>query len=443
MSFPRYPAYKDSGVEWLGEVPAEWTVTALKRCCEVTLGKMLQPLQSSSEDRLLPYLRAANIQWRGITLDDVKEMWFSPLDVETLQLTPGDLLVSEGGDVGRACIFPDLTDLYLYQNSLNRVRSRGSMLTKFVFYWIVTVKANGYVDVLCNRSTIAHLTAEKLGSIPVPFPSELEQLAVVQFLDSQTANIDRLIDEQRRLVELLTEKRQAVISHAIAKGLNPGARMKPSGVEWLGDVPAHWSVVSIRRIARSVQTGRTPDANILSEETVDGIPWFTPGDFGDSLRLSMSMKQIRGDWASMKDVAVFPPLSALIVSIGATLGKVGISEVECSANQQINAVIASEEVDPYFLTYSLSAKSHVMRWISNASTIGIMNQEKTKEIRVALPPLSEQTEISEYLDEAVRNITELRSAAQRAIELLHERRTAVISAAVTGKIDVRGLLEAA
>ena len=242
--------------------------------------------------------------------------------------------------------------------------------------------------------------------------------------------------EQESLIALLKEKRQALISHAVTKGLDPNAPMKDSGIEWLGEAPAHWEVVSVRRAAVSVDTGGTPSSQPPSEDLDTGLPWYTPGDFRGSIRLGQSAKMISREAAESGEAKVFPPGTVLIVSIGATLGKVALASVESSANQQINAVIPDGRIDAYFMTYSLSVKADVMRFLSNASTIGIMNQEKTKEIPLAIPPPNEQVSIIAFLDRETALLDVLVVEAERAIALLKERRSALISAAVTGKIDV-------
>jgi len=442
MSFPRYENYKDSGVEWLGEVPEHWGVAPLKRGFEVRLGKMLQPESSSSHDELLPYLRAANIQWYGVDVSDIKLMWFSQKERSQLTLQADDLLISEGGDVGRSALWRGEIDNCHFQNSINRVRARESNYGRYLYYWISVIKDKGYIDVLCNKSTIAHFTAEKVQTVPVPFPAPIEQQSIAAFLDRETAKIDALIAEQQRLIDLLKEKRQAVISHTVTKGLNPDVPMKDSGIEWLGEVPEHWDVWNVRRIAISVQTGGTPSSEPPSTELDDGCVWYTPGDFGEELRLTDSARKITRAVAASGEAKLFPKNSVLIVSIGATLGKVGYVEQTSSSNQQINAIIPNNLIDGYFLAYSLSVKAEVMRFLSNASTIGIMNQEKTKEILLALPPMIEQTDITIFLDNETAKIDTLTNEAKTAITLLQERRTALISAAVTGKIDVRDLVSA-
>jgi len=282
-----------------------------------------------------------------------------------------------------------------------------------------------------------------LNLMPLVLPPLVEQTAIATFLDHETARIDALVAEQERLIALLQEKRQAVISHAVTQGLNPDAPMKDSGVEWLGEVPGHWDAITLRRCAIAVQTGGTPPVDALSESLDEGFVWYTPGDFGSSLTLSTSTRRIANEAVASGEAKVFPPKSVLIVSIGATLGKVGFAQDTSSANQQINAVIPGARVEGYFLTWSLSVKTEAMRFLSNASTIGIMNQEKTKEIWIALPPREEQTAIATFLDDETAKLDALITQARTAITLLQERRTALISAAVTGQIDVRGWAKAA
>jgi type I restriction enzyme S subunit len=293
-----------------------------------------------------------------------------------------------------------------------------------------------------GKGIVADLWSTNFGemrNIVLGIPDEVEQSAIADFLDRETTKIDGLIAEQERLIELLKEKRQAVISHAVTKGLNSNAPMKESGIEWLGQVPEHWDVLNLRRCSERVFTGGTPSTEFSSAEIEDGLPWYTPGDFTESLRLTRSEKRVSEAVVASGEAKVFPPNSVLIVSIGATLGKVGFAEQSSSANQQINAVVPNYRLNGYFLTYSLSVKVEAMRYLSNASTIGIMNQEKTKDISIAVPPLSEQTAIADFLDLEAAKLDTLTTEAQKAISLLQERRSALISAAVTGQIDVRGI----
>ncbi|WP_419632350.1 restriction endonuclease subunit S, partial [Thiolapillus sp.] len=210
-----YAEYKDSGVEWLGKVPVHWEVKPLKRGYSVKLGKMLQPVQQAPQDVLKPYLRASNIQPDGIYVSGVKEMWFSPLELGVLRLKYGDLLVSEGGDVGRSAIWRRELEEAYYQNSINRVRGLEGNNNYYLNYLLSCIKESGAIDVICNRLSIAHLTTEKLNEIQILFPTAEEQSAIAAFLDEKTTQVDQLIEKTQQSIDLLKEKRAALITAAV------------------------------------------------------------------------------------------------------------------------------------------------------------------------------------------------------------------------------------
>ena len=204
---------KDSGVEWLGEVPEHWDVAVVKRAFIVKLGKMLQPDQKDETDVIKKYLKASNLTWDGVK-DIDNEMWFSKNDLKKLKLEIGDLLVAEGGDVGKSCIF-DSNEEFYYQNSVNRVRGQKNNANKFLYYWLFTLKYSGYIDILCNKSTIAHFTAEKLNETILLLPDSVEQNEIIAYLERENGKINQLILKQQSLIEKLKEYRASIISHAV------------------------------------------------------------------------------------------------------------------------------------------------------------------------------------------------------------------------------------
>jgi type I restriction enzyme S subunit len=280
---------------------------------------------------------------------------------------------------------------------------------------------------------------EDFASLSLPVPPAKDAAIIAAYLDRETGRIDALVARLERLIALLTEKRQAVISHAVTKGLNPAAPMKDSGIDWLGEVPAHWETVAVRRIADSVTTGGTPSGVVLSEDETAALPWFTPSDFR-SLRLETAGKSLSRDTIENEDAKVFHGGSVLLVGIGATLGKVGKAVSSCSANQQINCIGRLHRIAAEFLTLSLSAQLQQMKFLSNASTIGILNQEKTKEVMICLPPMDEQREIVERLERHLDEIGVAVSRLSSSIAVVKERRAALISAAVTGQIPLADMV---
>ena len=271
--YKAYAEYKNSGVEWLGKIPSHWLATQVKYGYLVTLGKMLQSTPKSSLDELKLYLKAQNIQPNGINIDQVESMWFSPDECKKLLLQKSDVLVSEGGDAGRSAIWNcELEECYI-QNAINRVRPKYVNNSKYFLYWMKFLKSTDFINIICNKATIAHYTAEKLEGSPIFLPSSDEQIAIANFLDHETTKIDHLIEKQQQLIELLKEKRQAVISHAVTKGLDPNVPMKDSGVEWLGEVPEHWGIWKFAHIAPIITCGVASTPTYVEEDV--GMPFLS------------------------------------------------------------------------------------------------------------------------------------------------------------------------
>lgn len=432
MSFPTYPEFKDSGVFWLGKVPSQWTITRYKQ----VFVERAERSENGSEE-LMSVSAYFGVKPRAGTLDEGEYL----SRAESLE----GYKICQAGDLV-------INIMLAWNRGLGFSWQNGIVSPAYSVFYIVNGSSSKFLDYLVRSDEMIRyfkafstgvidsrlrIYPETFGRLYLALPSKEEQTQIARFLDHETAKIDALIEQQQRLIELLKEKRQAVISHAVTKGLDPTVPMKDSGVEWLGEVPAHWEVLTLRRIVDAVKTGGTPSEEQPSSEIIGGTPWYTPGDFNEGLVLNSSAKFVSQKAIESGEAKIFPSGSVLVVSIGATLGKVRYLHTAASANQQINAVVPGPKIDAYFLAYSLSVKSGEMVFLSNASTIGIMNQEKTKELWLALPPMHEQHKISKYLDYESERVDQLISVATGGVGLLQERRSALISDAVTGKIDVR------
>ena len=274
----------------------------------------------------------------------------------------------------------------------------------------------------------------------IGIPSQVEQKQIADFLDWKTGQIDTLIAKKKQLIEKLQEQRVAVITQAVTKGLNPDAPMKDSGVPWLGEVPEQWEVKRMKFYTERIFTGSTPPSAEVQYYEDPTLDWYTPGDFSKT-RSVLADARRKLNIAAVNDgmVRMFEVTCVLIVGIGATLGRVGFANPAFACNQQINVAVPNSEIDPKFLFYSLSVKEEAMKVISNASTLGIMNQEATRQIQISAPGIKEQGKIVELLDREVIKLDELFNKLEAAITRLTEYRTALITAATTGKIDVRDI----
>tara|TARA_R110001583_G_scaffold59932_6_gene178401 strand:+ start:16749 stop:18059 length:1311 start_codon:yes stop_codon:yes gene_type:complete len=408
-----YPEYKSSGVEWLGDMPVHWLTTKIKYGYDITLGKMLQKEAKSSEDSFRPYLKAINIQSYGVSLKQVGKMWFSPSDLRSLKLIDGDILISEGGDVGRSAIWRnELPDCYI-QNAINRARPKMNRSSRFLFYWVNMLKGSDYIDILCNKATISHYTVEKLENSPLLIPSDDEAEKIANFLDHETAKIDTLIDKQQQLIKLLKEKRQAVISHAVTKGLNHDAAMKDSGVEWLGEVPEHWTVGRLKNVLRMRNGKDYKDVEV--EE--GGYPVYGSG--GIFKRSSDYLYDGKSVLFGRKGTIDKP----LVVS-----GKFWTVDTMFYSEVLQNAL-------PEYIYFQASMFPFSL--LSTNTALPSMTQADLLELPFVIPPYKEQSEINLIIQQKTNEYNLLIGKAEHAIGLMVERRTALISAAVTGKIDVR------
>ena len=431
MSFPRYPKYKESGVEWLGEVPEHWQLKPL-------YGSAVERYESNKgmvEDNLLS-LSYGKIVQKDISAND----GLLPESFETYQVVhPGDIVFR-------------LTDLQNDKRSLRSalVEEKGIITSA---YLAVTPRGldSSFTSYLFRAYDVTKVFYSMGGGLrqsmkfadvkrmPTLIPPLDEQTRIAAFLDEETAKIDELVTEQQRLMELLNEKRQAVISHAVTKGLNPKVSMKPSGIEWLGDVPAHWEVKPLRYFGRC-QNGLNIDGDAFGS----GHPFVSYGDVYKNRVLPSSpsglVESSEQDWERYsveRGDVFFTRTSETIDDIG--IASICLSTIPKATFAGFLIRFRPEgALDCSFSKYYFSNPRIGVFFASemNLVTRASLSQDLLKGLPVLLPPKMEQQEIGVYLDACIDIFEQLTAEAQRAIDLLQERRTALISAAVTGQIQV-------
>jgi type I restriction enzyme S subunit len=387
--YKAYPEYKDSGVEWLGKIPTHWICTQIKYGYDITLGKMLQKNKSSSKDELKPYLKAQNIQPTGIDLSVIDNMWFSPDEKNKLLLKNNDVLISEGGDVGRSAIWQgQLVECYI-QNAINRARAIKGNSTYFLNYWMVYLKSADFINTLCNKATIAHYTAEKVEASPLLLPNSDEQLQISLFLEHETAKIDNLIDKQQQLIELLKEKRQAVISHAVTKGLNSDVPMKDSGVEWLGKVPEHWEVKRIKHFGKVIggfafkSTDFTDEGYpVIKISNVSHLSF----DWGDSSFLPLNFSFMHKEYLAPNGALVFA-MTRPVISGGI---KVTLLDDDSAplVNQRVGFMVVKNKDMARYILISTQSSAFLAHFVNNMTVTNQPNisSEGIESIYIPVPP---------------------------------------------------------
>jgi type I restriction enzyme, S subunit len=311
-------------------------------------------------------------------------------------------------------------------------------------YLANALHAPSFIEEVVSRSvgvSYPAINASEIGLIKIPVPPLPEQQSIAAFLDRETGQIDTLIDKKQRIVELLKEKRTALISRAVTKGLNPKAKMKPSGVEWLEEVPEHWDVKKLSHLSIKIGSGKTPSGG-AAVYLDDGILFIRSQNvYDDGLMLDdvvFISDEIDNDMACSR----VKPGDVLLNITGASLGRTCIAPMDipsANVNQHVCIIRMSNIKNAQFV--ALFLKSKVAKGLFENSQTGSaregLNFEQIASFKVPLPPPSEQQSIVSFLDRETAKIDKLISKVEEAILKLKEYRTAIISAAVTGKIDVR------
>lgn len=435
-SFPAYPAYKDSGVEWLGEIPGHWAVFIAKRM----FGNVRESASADAEQLAATQAYGVIPQKDFMERNDTKVVLALSGTENFRAVKSNDFVISlrsfQGGIEHSAydgCVSPAYTVL--------RRKDERNLNPGYLRYLF---KDASYISALQSVTTGIRegrtITYEQFGSLSMPVAPVAEQTQIARFLDHETARIDALIEEQQRLIELLKEKRQAVISRAVTKGLDPTVPMKDSGVEWLGEVPAHWVVAGLKRF------WSVTDCKHITAEFVDeGIPLA-------SIR-EVQSRYVDLDNAKQTTEVFYRQLieggrelvaGDLIFSRNATVGEV--------------AQVANWH-PPFAMGQDVCVLKKQYQWLSSdylqavlrspvvtvqldnlmiGSTFKRVNVEDIRGLVVPMPPEKEQKLIADYLNSETGQFDSLLAECRGTIGLLQERRSALISAAVTGKIDVRG-----
>lgn len=443
---PRYESYKDSGVQWLGEIPSHWGVMRLKNSI-VSAQNGVWGDEPKSDENDLYCLRVADFDRRLLTMstDNLTIRNISEKDYLVRRLAVGDLLLekSGGGDkqpVGFV-VQNNFTQKAVCSNFVAKVVLKHNMDSRYwTYHHQVLYNARVNTRSIKQSTGIQNLDATLYFNELACFPPIEEQILIALFLDKRLAQVDALISKQETLLEKLAEQRVALISHAVTKGLNPDVEMKETGISWFKQIPKSWDIKQLKFVITKIQTGSTPPSAVPEYYSSDDIVWYGPADFTDeNYILNESVKKISALALEDKVVKPMPKGSIMMIGIGATLGKVAITNVDCTTNQQINSLISIEDVNAKYLMYQLNSLRDIVKLLSSASTLGIINQEKTKCLKIIVPSLNDQNEIVEFLDKELNEISAVKKSVEQTINKLKEYRSTLITQVVTGKIDVRNL----
>lgn len=426
--YQAYSEYKDSGVDGVGFVPEFWSVTRLKFIASINMGQ-----SPSSEDCNIDGNGLAFLQGNGeFGKVNPREKQYCPVPKKIAQ--PGELLFSVRAPVGAV----NIADKQ-YGIGRGLCSIQGAINVQQSYLWWIFPSYKNQLDAIATGSTFEAVSTEQVQNLYVTLPSYIEQERIAAFLDHETAKIDSLIEKQQQLIELLKEKRQAVISHAVTKGLNPDVLMKDSGVEWLGDVPGHWKITRIKNLAK-IESGHTPSKS-KPEYWVDcNIPWVS---LNDSKELNSSDYIVDtfnkiSELGMANSSAHLLPARSVVFTRDASIGLSAITIKPMAVSQHLIAWLCDENfVIPEFLLLIFYAMENEFERYTSGATLKTIGMDNVRSLKAAFPSVEEQENLVHWAFEKVDGIKLSILKAEELILLLQERRTALISAAVTGKIDVR------
>lgn len=437
----RYERYKDSGIPWLGEVPEHWNIIQFRRVVENI--KDGTHGTHSRENNGFPLLSAKNVFNDGIHIHD-NESQISEEDYKLITSNgfprKNDLLITCVGSIGRCCIYP-FDNPIAFQRSVAFLRLNKNSVPQFYKYFVESICYQEQLRANIKLSIQGGVYLGTLVSLYVSLPPQKEQTAIAHYLDTKLGEIDALIDKQQALLEKLAEQRTAVITHAVTKGLNPAAPMKNSGVEWLGDVPAHWEVKRLKFLITELRVGPFGSAIKISDYVQDGKPLYNQRTVLDN---SFANNSIFLTDEKYKELNSFQTKSGdFLLTTRGTIGKVAIVPQNAEPGI-IHPCLIRFKIDenlfqPKLLKSIFNETDFFKKQFdlqSNATTIDVIYSNSLKELFLILPPRDEQAAIADYLDKETAKIDRLCETINQTIGRLKEYRTALITQAVTGKIKV-------
>lgn len=442
VKYVAYPEYKATGVDWLPTVPVEWQVLPLKLA---TANKVKDGPHETPKflDEGVPFFSVDGIQDCKLVFEGCR--YISPEDHErfSMKCLPkfGDVLLGKAASVGKVA-FVDTKEEFNVWSPLAVLTPKSVKLGRFIFYSLQSTWLQAQCDVNSNSNTQKNLSMGVIDNLSFAIPTDDVAEKIANFLDHETAKIDTLIEKQQQLIALLKEKRQAVISHAVTKGLNPNAPMKNSGVEWLGDVPEHWNVARFKHLVAESAAGPYGASLTKAMYTSSGIKVYgqqqvIPDDLSTGDYYISENK-----FEEMRRYEVFP--NDVLISVMGTVGRVAVAPENVERGiinpRLVKYKVMENKILPHFVKASILSdvsQSHLL-FAAQGSTMDGLNMQILGGLPIPHPlSLVEQKEIIDEVKRQGEKFDSLLLKAQVAVELLSERRTALISAAVTGKIDVR------
>ncbi len=409
-------------------LPSHWSIKPFKHLCiqSALYGANITSNAYDNSGRVR-FLRTTDIREDG-TLED-KGVYVAEEMVKDYLLSEGDLVISRSGTLGRAFVYSSDYGFCAYAGYLVRFILNSRQSSQYYFYITKSSPFQIWLSSSSIESTIGNVNGEKYANILLPNPPLSEQKAIAHYLDKETAKIDQLIEAKKRLLELLDEKRRALITHAVTRGLNPDVPMRDSGVEWIGEIPKHWKVEFAKWLFKEIDDRSTTGQEELL--TVSHITGITP-------RSEKDVNMFKAE--SMEGYKVCQSGDLIINTLWAWMGAMGVSFQPGIVSPSYHVYRPQGEYHPVYLDYLVRIPIFAEEAIRYSKGVWIsrlrLYPEEFFQILLPVPPLEEQYKIGKYLMEKTKKLDNLSIATKKTMDLLQERRTSLITAAVTGQLKI-------
>jgi len=434
-SIQKYPAYKDSGVEWLGEIPEHWEVKRL-----ASFGKFLKGGGFSKadliDDGVLAIIYGDIYTKYNISIK--KELRFISIETakKSINIDKHDLLFTGSGetmeDIGKCVVFD--SDKIAYAGSDIIIFKQTENDSLFLSFILNTEGARFEKARYSKGEIIVHTYGSKLRNIYIPIPTLKEQTAIAQFLDDKTTKIEEAIAIKTQQINLLKERKQILIHKAVTRGLNPNVKLKDSGVEWIGEIPEHWEVKRLK-FSTKIFRGKFTHRPRNDERLYDGkYPFFQTGDVARAGKYLSIFKQTLNE-KGLRVSTLFPK-GTIVITIAANIGDISILDIDACFPDSIVGFEPNVFVEKHFLYNSLLVMKEQFMSSTIKNTQMNLNVDRIGSNSIAIPPISEQKEIAEYIETASQKIETAITLKKQEIEKLKEYKSSLINSAVTGKIKV-------
>jgi len=438
----RYERYKDSGVEWIGEIPVGWEVKKLKYVLSDRLkyGANESALFDNRDDPR--YIRITDFGNDGkLRKDTYKSLPFKTAEEYLLQ--NGDILFARSGaTVGKTFQFKNYNGMACFAGYLIKATPNQNIIASdYLYLFTKSSLYERWKESIFNQATIQNIGADKYAYLDVPLPSIQEQTTIADYLDRKTAEIDELIAQKERLIELYEEEKTAIINQAVTKGIDPDARLQDSGIDWLGKIPEGWEIKRLKHLTKTISKGTTP-STIGKEINIDGeIRFIKAENIYNNAVTSEPENYIDDATNNLLERSQLEENDILFVIAGATIGKVAILNkhfLPANTNQAVSFIRLCNKENVNFIWYWLQSSTiNELLWLDAVqSAQPNLSMENLGNFVVPFPSSDDQTTIVHHIETEIVSINAKITKTKRIIELQKEYRTALISEVVTGKIKV-------